>query len=145
MPTALTASIVQRANGLSTSVNASAAFNVARLQHPQVPSGAAALHDQLRHVEAIPAASELPARRARLRDLHDRRADAERVADGNVRFALSLDRKILAEPAGSALLNSELLAPERIVVGGIDAHRFVGAAMNLEIGLTVSGEIRRRE
>src|SRR5688572_33471398 len=67
------------------------AFNVAGFQHAQIPAGAAALQDQLRHVETTPAASELPARRARLRNLNYGGSNAIRVADRDVMFALLFD------------------------------------------------------
>ena len=76
--TALTASIVQTRERPLDKRQRIAAFDVAGFQHAKIPAGAAALHDELRHIEAIPAAAELPARRARLRDLHDRCADLGR-------------------------------------------------------------------
>ena len=142
---ALTASTVRCGYGRSTSFQHIAAFDVAGLDHAKIPARAAAVHHELRHIETLPPAAELPARRARLRDLHHRCADLKGVAYRDLRLGLSFDREIFAEPSRAALVDPQLAAPERIVIHRIHADRFVWTAMNGEIGLAVPGKVHRRQ
>ena len=66
----------------------------------QVETAAAAGEEGLREVGEAEMRRQLEARRARLRDLQDRRADAVDVADADVGLEYPVHRQVLAEGAG---------------------------------------------
>ena len=93
------------------------------------------------YVRAPESYGEFVARHARLRDLDHRSANAELIADVDGPFVQPLCGKVFAEhpvrqrPVGTFCL------PDRIMLRGIDIHRFVAPAVNGEVGLLVAVEI----
>ena len=60
-------------------------------------------------------------------------------------FAQAGDGEIFAEGAARHVGHAQLVPPFRIVIGAVRQHRFIDAAVILEIRLAVAGEIRRAD
>jgi hypothetical protein len=79
--------------------NCVARTDPALLQHAQIKAGAIGRGEAGGELIVIHADAELEARRARLRDLHPRRADLKLIADADRVFQPAGDGEILAELA----------------------------------------------
>src|SRR5262249_7125238 len=101
--------------------------------------------EALGHVRAIEAHAELVARDARLRDDELGRAHKQPVTDAELGLPQATDGEVLAEHAPGEFGSWQLLAPELVVLGGIDVDRLLGSAVHREIGLAVAIQVQRAQ
>ena len=115
------------------------------LQHPQVPAVAAVRLDPGEQVGAPPPVGDLVAGPARLADLDRGLPHPVDVPDADRELVLAADREVLAEAAGADLLDVQLRAPERVVLGRVGEHRHVRPAVAAPVGLPVSIQVQAPE
>jgi hypothetical protein len=84
---------------------------------------------------------DLEASHARLRDLEQRGADAEAVADADLVVGQAGDGEVLAEAAADVQLAPQLLLPVAIGLGLLDEHRAVLAAVADPVRLVVAVDV----
>src|SRR5690242_2083292 len=111
----------------------------------QVETGAGAGKKALHHLVGLETDAQLVARQARLRDNHFRGTDGEAVAEVHRILEQAFGGEVLSENGKAQVAAGKLLFPVRVVFDGIAVNRFVFAAVNAEVGLTVSIEIQLAE
>jgi len=107
----------------------------------QVETGAGGGEKALDHFVGLKADAQFVARQARLRDDHFGGADGEAVAEMHGIFQQAFRGEVFPENTEGKIAAGQLLLPVRIVFGGMAVDGFVFAAMNAEVGLTVTIQI----
>lgn len=116
------------------------------LHDPIVPAATTCPDDFPDHILVTEAVPEFPARLPALAHLQDCSAQAESVADADVRFGDAERRDVLAESPGHVELPGQsglFLTPLFIVIKGVVQYCFVDTTVIFEIGLAVTCESKR--
>ena len=111
----------------------------------QVEAGAGTCQKALHHVVGLKTDAQFVARQAGLRDDYFRGTDSEAVAKMHGIFQQAFRREVFSENGKRKIAARQLFLPKRIVFDGIAVDRFVFAAVDPEVGLTVAVQIQLAE
>ena len=115
--------------------------DLSRLEHPVVPAGQAVLADEGRDALASGPRVDLPARRARLRNLDACAANPEDIADADVALGQAACRNVFAEAARREVQGvGEGCRQLRVVLGRIVVQCLAIATMHAAVRLGIAGE-----
>src|SRR5690348_15861770 len=110
---------------------------VSLLEHGAVETGEPVLEEELEDVVASELHAKLVARHARRSHDQSRRPHLQVIADMDGVVAEAPDGVVLADHAPGQLHHGLLLAPERIVLGGVDVDGHVGPAVDPQVRLLI--------
>jgi hypothetical protein len=118
--------------------------HVALRHDAEIGAGPAGGREPDGEVRVLHARTDLPARRARLRDLEESRADRPALADDGGRHVQALHGEVLAE--GSRLERTvELARPPVVVLTRVGVGGLVRPAVEAPVGLVVAGQVDARD
>src|SRR5262245_17361280 len=119
-----------------------AGADFALFDNGQVKARAAAVEKAFDHVVAVEFRGELEAWHSRLRDHQGTCADAETVPDIDLGLRYTFGRQILTEHSPGQVKAGKFTAPEVIMSRRVCVDGFIGAAVDLQIGLTITVEVK---
>ena len=109
----------------------------------QVEAGSTAAKEALHHVIAAESYAQLETRHSRLCHEKLRGADADAIADSDIRLEQPFRRKVLTERAPREVRPRQFSTPVLVVLAGIGVDSFLRATVHGEVGLLIAFEVER--
>jgi len=109
----------------------------------QVEAGSTATKEALHHVIAAESYAQFEARHSGLCHEKLRGADADAIADSDIRLEQPFRGEVLTERAPRKIRPREFSTPVLVVLAGIGVDRLLRATVHGEVGLLIAFEVER--